>query len=231
MNYIWDALIMAKRKNIDIKELTFRLADIYSPYLELAMSYINFEITDNTKEIEVNPFYRLGLIFNRMFEPDNTEYTELREELLNCMLHYINNIDIYSGMNKNEFMRMYIKRDIESGYFGEKLKEKWSVFSLDEQETITTQMINMYQTGSSVEVVRKAILGVFHDGYVYFNTVKKNELLIFLGIVELDIYKAKIDFIIELFMPIDFEYKIYWSRHFGIIGNDELMKEDSIVLY
>ncbi|MBQ3544185.1 MAG: hypothetical protein IJA34_04270 [Lachnospiraceae bacterium] len=231
MNYIWDALIMAKRKNIDIKELNFRLADIYSPYLELAMSYINFEITDNTKEIEVNPFYRLGSIFNRMFEPDNTEYTEFREELLNCMLHYINNIDIYSGMNKNEFMRMYIKRDIESGYFGEKLKEKWSVFSLDEQETITTQMINMYQTGSSVEVVRKAILGVFHDGYVYFNTVKKNELLIFLGIVELDIYKAKIDFIIELFMPIDFEYKIYWSRHFGIIGNDELMKEDSIVLY
>ena len=231
MNYIWDALIMAKRKNIDIKELTFRLADVYSPYLELAMSYINFEITDKTKELEVNPFYRLGFIFNRMFAPDNEENLELKEELLNCMLHYINNIDIYTGMNKNEFMRMYIKKDIVNGYFGENIKEKWSLFSLDEQETITTQMINMYQTGSSVEVVRKAILGIFPDGYVYFNKVKKNELLIFLGIVEADIYKSKIDFLTELFMPIDFEYKIYWSRHFGIIGNDELMKEDSIVLY
>lgn len=231
MNYIWDALIMAKRKNIDINELTFRLADIYSPYLELAMSCINYEIDEETKEIEVNPFYRLGFIFNKLFAPDNNENIEFREELLNCMLHYINNIDIYTGMNKNEFMRLYIKRDIENGYFGTEIRDKWKFFNLDEQDTITNQLINMYQTGSSVEIIRKAVLGVFQDGYVYFNKVKKNELLIFTGISELDRNKEKMELITDLFMPVDFEYKIYWSRHFGIIGNDKLMKEDSIVLY
>lgn len=231
MNYIWDALIMAKRKNIDINDLTFRLADIYSPYLELAMSCINYEIDEETEEIEVNPFYRLGFIFNKLFAPDNNENTELREELLNCMLHYINNIDIYTGMNKNEFMRLYIKRDIENGYFGSEIRDKWKYLNLDQQDTITNQMINMYQTGSSVEIIRKAVLGVFQDGYVYFNKVKKNELLIFAGISELDRNKEKMELITDLFMPVDFEYKIYWSRHFGIIGNDKLMKEDSIVLY
>ena len=231
MNYIWDAIIKAKRRNIDTSQLNFCLADIYSPYMELAMSYINYEIAEESTDIEVNPFYRFGFIFNRLFQPDIVENTEFRKELLNCMLHYINNVDIYTGMNKHEFMRMYIKRDIENGCFGESVKDKWCLFKLEEQETITTQLINMYQTGASIEVLRKAVLGVFHDGYVYFNTVLKNEVLIFAGIKELNIYKDKMNMLIELFMPIDFKYKIYWSRHFGIIGNDELMKEGSVVLY
>lgn len=231
MNYIWDTIIKAKRKNINVDEITFKLAKVYSPYLELAMNYINFEIDENTKDIEINPFYRFGYIFNELFNPDNTENSEFREELLNCILHYINRIDVYNGMNKAEFNRMFIKKDIEDGYFGEDIKNSWELFSKDEKDTITTQMINMYQTGSSVEIARKAILGVFHDGYVYFNSVTKDEILIFAGIKELDKYKQKMMFLIEMFLPVDFKYKIYWSKHFGIIGNDELMKEDSIVLY
>ena len=231
MNYIWDAIIKAKRKNISTSDLMFRKAKIYSPYMEMAMNYINYEIEKDNEEIEVNPFYRFGFIFNELFKPDDYEYTELKEELLNCMLHYINNMDIYTGMNKHEFMRLYIKKDIENGYFGESIKDKCHLFELDEQETIITQLINMYQTGSSIEVLRKAILGVFHDGYIYYNIVLKDEILIFAGIRELEKYIEKMNILIELFMPIDFNYKIYWSKHFGIIGNDELMKEGSVVLY
>lgn len=231
MNYIWDTLIKARRKQIDISDLNFRLADIYSPYLELAMSDINFQLSTGVNELEVNPFYRFEHIFSRMFSPDNDELVELRSELLNCMLRYIYNIDIYAGMNNHEFMRLYIKRDIENGCFGEEIQDNWKLFDIDEQDTIINQMINMYKTGSSIEVARMAILGVFHDGYVYFNNVTGNEILIFAGIKEREIYKSKMDFLIEMFLPLDFKYKIYWSKHFGIIGNDELMIEDSIVLY
>ncbi|MBD5135745.1 MAG: hypothetical protein HDT39_07270 [Lachnospiraceae bacterium] len=231
MNYMWDTLILAKRKNIDIENIYFRLAEIYSPYLELAMKYINFSIDENTTELDVNPFYRFGYIFNRMFMPDDDESQELREELLNCMLHFIYNIDIYTGMNTHEFMRMFIRSDIENGYFGEEMKESWSLFSLTEQEVVTTQMIDMYKTGSGAEVLRKAILGVFNNGYVYFNKILKDEILIFAGIREKDIYRRKMEFLIEMFMPLDFKYRIYWSKHFGIIGSEELMKEDAIVLY
>lgn len=230
MNYIWDASIRAKRKNIDIKKLTFNPAEIYSPYMELAMNYINYQITEDSEEIEVNPFYRFGYIFNQLMDPES-EKDELRNEILNCALHFLNNVDIYNGMNRHEFMRMFIRKDIENGYFGDRIRENWKLFELDEQETVITQMINMYQTGSNIEISRKAILGVFHDGYIYFNKMLKNEILIFAGIREREIYKAKMQLLIELFMPVDFQYQIYWSKHFGIIGTDELMKEDSIVLY
>lgn len=229
MNYIWDTVIKAKRKNIDTSQLSFLPADIYSPYMELAMNTINFELGEET-EIEVNPFYRFGYIFNRMFQPEMDNY-ELRKELLNCMLHYINNIDIYTGMNVHEYMRLYITRDIENGYFGIDAKEKWKLFNLDEQEIILTQLIDMYRTGSSVEIARKAVLGIFPDGYIYFNKVLKNEILIFAGKKERPVYAEKMKLLLDLFMPIDFCYEIYWSKHFGIIGNDELMREGSIVLY
>lgn len=231
MNYIWDTLILARRKNIDISNIIFKLAKSYSPYLELAMPYINFELEEDNAELEINPFYRFHAIFTRMFQPDDEELEELRQELLNCMLHFIYNIDIYSGMNRHEFMRMFIRRDIEQGYFGEELQQEWKLFSRSEQETIATQMIDMYQTGSGVESVRKAILGVFHDGYIYFNKTLKNELLIFAGIREKEIYKKKMDFLLQMFLPLDFTYRIYWARHFGIIGREEVMKADSIVLY
>lgn len=231
MNYIWDTLILAKRKKIDISNINFKLAKVYSPYLEMAMSYINYELEENTTELEINPFYRFHAIFNRLFQPDDEEYMELREELLNCMLHFIYEIDIYSGMNKHEFMRIFIRRDIEQGYFGKHLQEGWELFSQSEQETITTQMIDMYQTGSGVESVRKAILGIFHDGYIYFNKTLKNELLIFAGIREREKYKRKMEFLLEMFLPLDFTYRIYWARHFGIIGREEIMKADTVVLY
>ncbi len=231
MNYIWDTLILAKRKNIDISNINFKLAKVYSPYLEMAMSYINYELEENTTELEINPFYRFHAIFNRLFQPDDEEYMELREELLNCMLHFIYKIDIYSGMNKHEFMRIFIRKDIEQGYFGKHMQEGWELFSQSEQETITTQMIDMYQTGSGVESARKAILGVFHDGYIYFNKTLKNELLIFAGIREREKYKRKMEFLLEMFLPLDFTYRIYWARHFGIIGREEIMKADTVVLY
>jgi len=221
---------MARRKKIDTTELTFLLADIYSPYMELAMNSINYVITEDTKELEVNPFYRFESIFNKLFEPE-ADNMELRKELLNCMLHYLNNIDIYAGMNRHEFMRLFIRRDIENGYFGETMKKRWKLFHQEEQETITTQMIDMYQTGSSVEIARKAILGVFHNGYLYFNKVQTDEIIIFVGVKEKEIYREKLQFLLELFMPVDFNYRVFWSKHFGIIGCDELMRGDSIALY
>ena len=231
MNYVWDAIIKAKRKKINIDDIVYKLPEVYSPYLEIAMNYINYEINEECTELEVNPFYRFNSIFKSMYKPGDEEYIEVKQELLNCIFHYISKIDIYTGMNSHEFMRMYIRRDIENGYYGVDLQENWKNFELDEQETIVTQLINMYKTGSSIEIARKAILGVFHDGYIYYNKVLKDEILIFAGIKELDKYKKKMDILINLFMPIDFNYKIYWSKHFGIIGNDELMVEDSVVLY
>ena len=231
MNYIWDAIIKARRKQINTEDIVYKLPEVYSPYLEMAMNYINYEIDEECTELEVNPFYRFNSIFKSMYKPDDEEYTEVKQELLNSILHYISRIDIYTGMNKHEFMRMFIQRDIANGYYGVKLQENWHIFDAEEQDTIITQLINMYMTGSSVEITRKAILGVFHDGYIYYNRVMKNEILIFAGIKELDKYINKMNILIELFMPIDFKYKIYWSKHFGIIGNDELMVEDAVVLY
>lgn len=231
MNYVWDTLILAKRKNIDIKDIIFRLAEIYSPYLELAMSCLNFELSDEDKELEVNPYYRFGWIFEKMFLPDNLDYRELREELLNCMLHYIYRIDIYSGMNAHEFKKVFIRKDIESGYFGDTNKDRWNYFKADEKDSVLNQMIDLYETGSSIEVLRKAVLAVFFDGFVYYNKVNKNEVLIFAGIRRREEYEKKMQFIIDIFLPLDFNYRVYWAKHFGIIGREEVMHADSIVLY
>jgi hypothetical protein len=46
-----------------------------------------------------------------------------------------------------------------------------------------------------------------------------------------EVNQIKVDAILEVFLPLRFRTEIYWDYHFGIIGNEEAMKVDSIAIY
>ena len=41
MNYIWNILINAEQRGLDRRNITFKEAEIYSPYMEMAFENIN----------------------------------------------------------------------------------------------------------------------------------------------------------------------------------------------
>lgn len=232
MNYLWDTIIKAQHAGVNVDEITFKVAQSYSAYMEMAFEDINTLMEkDMEKTVDINPYYRFFEIFKEMFDVENMEDITVRNEVFDWMIHLIGSIDVNMGMNKQEFFRRFVQRDIENEYFGQNVKENFSFFTQFEKEYVTSQIVNLYKLNSPINILRKVVNYVFKYSYVYVNNVDKPEILIYAGVKKLEQYIHKMDFIIEVFLPLGYEYRIYWDKHFGIIGKEVTMKVDSIVLY
>lgn len=232
MNYLWDTIIKAKHAGVDLGEIRYQVAKEYSAYMEMAFQDMNTLMEpDMDKVVEINPYYRFFNIFKNMFDMDNMEDVEVRNELFDWMIHLIGSIDVNMGMNKQEFFRRFVQAEIERGDFGEEAKESFSYFTELEKEYVTSQIVNLYKLDAPVNLLRKIVNYVFKYSYVYVNNLDRPEILIYAGVKKREQYIQKMNFILEVFLPLGYEWRIYWDKHFGIIGKAATMKVDSIVLY
>lgn len=229
MNYIWDLLIRAENEGLSKKDIYFNLAKTYSPYMELSPELINADFVE--KSVEVNPYYRYHDIFKNLFHPENIEELELRESLLDLLLHFLAEIDRKQGMNKQEFFLRFLLRDIEANIFGESIRDKMQLFTKQEKEIIALNVIRLYQTGDEFFLLKDTMKRLFKDCILYVKSEEKDELLVYLGQKKYDQIQQKVQLVLETFLPIGFQIEIYWENHFGIIDVEETMKLDRIVTY
>lgn len=229
MNYVWDVIILARQLGVEIKKINFVEAKSYSPYMELSYKDINSTIIEG--DIEVNPYYRFYEIFKDLFNINNSEEVELRETLFDILMHFLSRIDTYEGMNKREYYKKILLKDIENGLLGSILKEKIQLFSVNEQDILAHNIIRLHTTGEMLYLFKDTIKKIFKNPTIYANYEVKDELLIYIRDNKTDLNEAKLEFIKEIFLPIKFRVEIYWEHHFGIIGVDETMKINSIALY
>ncbi|MFO7820363.1 MAG: hypothetical protein R6V17_09035 [Halanaerobacter sp.] len=233
MNYIWDLLVKAKQEEVPLEELSFKLPEIYSSYLELSPEMLNFEELE--REIEVNPYYRFFSIFKDLFNPNYPHNQELREVLLDILLHFLGEIDLYQGMNKIEYHKLFIYRELLQGCFGPVVKRGITKFSRQEKNSLINNIYKFYQTGNQIFYFKKSIEKIFKSSIVYVNREEsrdnKNEILLYLGALANKKNRQKLEVIESLFLPINFITITYWEYHFGIVGVDETMNIGASALY
>lgn len=229
MNYIWELIIHAENKDIEIKNINFLHANVYSPYMELSSKEINF--TDIEKKVEINPYYRYDNIFQDMFNINYIEVPEYREKLLDITIHFLTSIDRWSGMYKEEFYKKFILKDINKGFLGENIKKNFNLFKAVEKKIIVNNLYKLYKTGDTLYFFKETIQSIFINSIIYVNYDKKNELLIYLNYEENDENLQKIDVIKDLFLPLQFGVILYWKYHFGVIEVEETMKIEEILIY
>lgn len=233
MNYIWDLIIKAKQEEQPLQNLTFKLPEIYSSYLELSTEMLNFDEIE--AEIEVNPYYRFFAIFKDLFNPNYFENEELRKVLLDILIHFLGQIDLYQGMNKIEYHKLFIYRELLQGCFGRKVRKGIRKFSRCERNKVVNNIYNFYHTGDQIYYFKKTIKQIFKNSIVYVNKEarrdNKNEILLYLAAVPNTDNQQKLEVIETLFLPIDFVTITYWQYHFGIVGVEETMNIGATALY
>ncbi len=229
MNYVRDIIINLRQKGRKEKKLKFLVAKSYSPYMEVSDACINFDEVE--EEIEVNPYYRYFEIFKDLFNINNDEDVELRETFFDIVMHFIANIDAMSGMTRREFYLRFVIDDISNGILGERIKEKFGIFSYNEKIIIAENLIKMYKTGQTLYLLKDTVRRIFVNTTIYANYETSDELLFYIPYVMSEMNEAKMSFIEEFFLPIRFRTEMYWEDHFGVIGSDKTMKIDSIAIY
>jgi hypothetical protein len=231
MNYIWDLAIKSAAQGQAQEEITFKPAQIFSPYLELALDDLNTAVLESDPQIEINPYYRFYSIFKNLVDINFLENAELRTTLFDVLTHYLLWVDLFQGFNKREYYLKFVAADLKNGVFGAKAKEITGLFSTEETQLIAHSLISLYLTHASIHLFKKIVRQIFTDSIIYYRAEDFPEALIYLGVKDEDTARRKIDLLLELFLPLGFAYRLYWEKHFGIIGIDATMSVDNIVIY
>lgn len=229
MNYIWDLLIRAEEQGLSKEDIYFNFAKTYSPYMELSPQLLNAQHIE--EYVEVNPYYRYFEIFKGLFHPDHEADLEIREYLLDVVLHFLAEIDRMQGMNKREFYIRFMLKEIEEDVFGKQVKENISVFTKKEQEMIALQILRLYQTGDALYLLKDTMKRLFNNCFIYVKSEEQPELLIYIGQKKTEMNERKIQLVQDILLPVNFHMEVYWQIHFGIMDVEETMKLDQIALY
>ncbi|WP_315069741.1 hypothetical protein [uncultured Clostridium sp.] len=230
MNFIWEMLLKADKKNISRKNIKFKKAKVFSPYMEIAFDELNNTSLPENNVIEVNECYRFYEIFKELFNFDLVENQEFREVLLDILLHYLAELDLRQGLNKTEFRKKFLLNDISSQVFGEKLAKNILYFENDELDTFLNGLITLYNTGISIELFKRVLKKIFKKSIVYSSKEKPKNIYIYLDEVKKIELEIKVSVILETFLQINMKPILFWDKHFGIIGINNTMRINETVM-
>jgi hypothetical protein len=230
MKYIWDILLKADQQKINRKRIKFVPAKICSPYMEIAFDELNAASLPEDNIVEVNECYRFYEIFKDLFNINVEESKELREVLLDILLHYLGELDFKRGLCKIEVYKKFLMKDIVNKVFGEELANKIHYFEKEECDTLLNGLITLYNTGVSLQLFNKILRKVFKNSIVYSSKEKPKDMYIYLGEVWNKKLQNKIDVIVDTFVPINMRPLIFWNQHFGILGLNNTMRMDEIIM-
>lgn len=229
MNYIWEALIKAKNDGISLDTIAFEFASRYSPYMELSNSFLNTRIID--KEMELNPYYRFFNIFKELFAADYHDDQELRAVAFDILVHYLGQLDLLQGLDRIEYFKLFVYRELKNGNFGSEVADTLNFFSIKEKNNLLKNLLKLYVTGDHIYYFKDTIKKIYKGSIVYINKKDMNEVLVYIRQAD-NINNLKImEGLKMLFLPLNFTVKIYWKFHFGIINVNETMKINKIAIY
>lgn len=231
MNYIWEVALKAQKQGISPEELSFLPANPANPYAEAAFTDLNQRLLEE-KTVEVNGMYRFPGVFQAMLTEEFTEeYRELRDVLFDVLMHDLLQIDLRQGMSKQEYYKLFLKRELITGGFGERYTGIQDAFTREELGYLLDTLLGLFQTGPSLLLLRSLMKRIFPASIVYLNTDAQRELLLYVGVKETPERRRKVGFLKDLFVPFDYIVHLFWENHFGIIGVNVTMIPDEIVLY
>ena len=114
--------------------------------------------------------------------------------------------------------------------FGSDAREAIALFSRDEREFILSGLLKQYETGSSLDIFKDMMETLIPNNIVYLSNQNSFELLVYIGRKKDKVLEDKMRFLIKMFVEIPYHVEIYYEYHFGIMGMEETMSVDEIIL-
>jgi len=231
MNYMWEAVLRGYDQDIKSDDIRFRPARTANPYREVFFSDLNKNLITN-EPIDVNIFYRYAAVFGALLYDNLDEFSELQNVLFDIVAHYLTELDLKQGLNRSEYYARFLREDIEAGLFGKDNIIKFQSFSRHEKKLVTAGLLRLYQVGMSMHLFAQLLRELYPRSIAYLDVVgEKRELLVYVGKKQAPILSGQLEFLCDMFVPADYQVRMFWNTHFGLIGTEETMGIGSIMMY
>lgn len=238
MNFIWDIILNAAKQDIAKDELFFWQASQYSPYYEQSFSLINKDKVETGELlVEINSLYRFSHIFQEILHPQfmqNSQYANLIPFIIymfDTIIHYLSEIDLRHGLTKREFYVRKIRSELKAGVFGKVAQSGILQMNKALQFKMANEVLTQMQTGSNMACFRRAVLAAFPNSFLYQSNFDKSKLFLYIGKAKNEPREKQVKFILENFLPLGFNIRVFWKYHFGIMGVDTTMNKDEIAIF
>ena len=230
MNYMWEVLLEGEELGLTKQDIQFRPSRMANPYREVFFKDFNKTVI-NREPIYANAFYRFGAIFGTMLDENMNEFQELRDALFDILTHYLSELDLRSGLCRAEYYAKFLREDIAHGLYGRKNKERLVYFKRKQARLVASALLRMYKVGTSLRLFAQLLRELYSGSIAYLEARSVRELLIYVGKKETKALAAQLDFLCDLFVPVDYDIKLFWHMHFGLIGTDETMEIGNVMMY
>ena len=191
----------------------WRLADIFDRYLRNKEEIISEYYSENADEIENSKQY-----IEENIEP-------IFKQIEDYLLHMIGNIDLlseisYTAIVKNKILQEFLTED------------ELELFTPEEKDRIATYYIKMKKTGNNIVVFLDILRRFFPKSYVYIHK-PTGQVVIYAYCPknELREWQRKMNVLLELFLDIFYVPYRFWIYHFGVIGVDQTMQINNLLIF
>ncbi|MBR3747418.1 MAG: hypothetical protein IKN27_10725 [Selenomonadaceae bacterium] len=235
MNCIWDIVLRAAQDDIESMKLFFKPAKNFCPYCEQSFKIINQRRVEET-EVEINPLARFSNIFEYLLHPDclNLIYKNQQQftaYFFDLLTHFLAEIDLCHGMTRREFYVRQIRRELLSGVFGDVAREGMEQLKREKQFAVADELLRVMEVGSSVRSFCHIMKQIFEDCIIYQGRAHPQRIYVYIGQRQTEQLEKQWQLIRETFLAFDFEVRVFWDKHFGIIDVTETMRVDNIAIF
>ena len=230
MNYMWEVMLESAAIGLEKDDIKFFPSKTANPYREVFFSDVNR--TDfNGEPVETNAFYHYSAIFGKLLGEDMKDCEDLQLQLFDVLAHYLSELDLHQGLCRSVYYAGFLREDIANGFYGAKNAKSLECFSSAQRRIFLAELLRMYRTGTSMRLFAKLLRELYPDSITYLDIYKDRELLIYVGKKKTKALEAQLDLLCDLFVPIDYDVKLFWDMHFGLIETLETMRIGNIMMY
>ena len=226
MNYIWEILLRARAQGLTDNDLFFAQDADCSPWYEQSFPCIN-EDTITSSVVEINSLYRFSAIFQELlYNMGDSEYFRY---LFDTAVHILAAQETLLGLSKRDIYVQVLKKELESGSFSASITDALQSLSEDQKRGVASLLLAQYETGSSLLLFRQALITLYPQAMLYQLKSHPEQLLLYLGLVNADCQIVQM--LEDLFLPLQYQVRIFWTRHFGVWDVDATLVFDEIEIY
>ena len=226
MNYIWEILLRARAQGLSDNELFFAQAEDCSTWYEQSFPCLN-EDTVTGPVVEINSLYRFSEIFQDLLH--NMGDSEYLRHLFDAAVHILAAQETLSGLSKRDFYVQMLKRELEGGGFSASIAQALQLLSEEQKRGVASLLLAQYETGSSLLVFRQALTALYPQAMLYQLKPHPEQLLLYLGLANAD--RRIVQMLEDLFLPLQYQVRIFWTKHFGVWDVDATLVFDEIEIY
>ncbi len=220
MEELWNTISRDKDK------IRYHQAESYSPYSEFALNGIQ-QTPDGLTHITMNSFYRYDRIMQPLFGNQNISEKH-REWLFDIYMHYLTALTYKSGVTYQEYEVRKRWFAIERGEYGEQMKSIFSGLSASQKYYIAHSLRQQQKNGASVSIFSETLVAIMQTGIVYKNELDEKELYLYMNRKNNREEEEQIEMIKKLFLPLDYKLRVFWEKHFAVLGETQTMVIDDI---